>query len=205
VDCIGLQRIPARQQWLPSLQKIAHKSMLGTRLLITLGFIAFMPAAEVQAAEVSPAAQSSCMAAVNNQYGGSVRDLKIVSSEFSQANSVVMVKAIGIRGSNQSENWKCLVSNQGTVADLSVVSGGATVAPAKQPASSAAQSTCMAAVNRNYGGNVRELKVVSSTSTKPNFEVIVKAIGVRGTATNERWRCIGKGATTVTDLSVIER
>lgn len=86
--------------------------MLGTRLLITLGFIAFMPAAEVQAAEVSPAAQSSCMAAVNNQYGGSVRDLKIVSSEFSQANSVVMVKAIGIRGSNQSENWKCLVSNQ---------------------------------------------------------------------------------------------
>jgi hypothetical protein len=101
-----------------------------------------MPAAEVQAAEVSPAAQSSCMAAVNNQYGGSVRDLKIVSSEFSQANSVVMINAIGIRGGNQNENWQCLASNQGTVADLSVVSGGTTAATAKQPASSSAQATC---------------------------------------------------------------
>ena len=160
--------------------------MLGSRLLITLGLVAVMPAAEVQAAEVSPAAQSSCMAAVNNQYGGSAIDLKIVSSEFSQANSVVMINAIGIRGGNQNENWKCLASNQGTVADLSVVSGGATAATAKQPASSSAQATCMAGVNRNYGGNARKLKVVSSTSTKPNFEVIIKAIGVRGTTLNER-------------------
>jgi hypothetical protein len=44
----------------------------------------------------------------------------------------------------------------------------------------------MAGVNRNYGGNARKLKVVSSTSTKPNFEVIIKAIGVRGTTLNER-------------------
>ena len=179
--------------------------MLGSRLLITLGLVAIILAAEVQAAEVSPAAQSSCMAAVNNQYAGSVRHLKIISSEFSQANSVVLMKAIGIRGGDQNEHWKCLVRNQGTVADLSVVSGGTTAAPAKKPAISSAQSTCMAAVNRNYSGNVRELKVVSSTSTKPNFEVIVKAIGVRGTTPNERWRCVGKGATTVTDLSVIER
>jgi hypothetical protein len=63
----------------------------------------------------------------------------------------------------------------------------------------------MEAINRNYNGNVRELKVVSSTSVKPNFEVIVKAIGVRSTSMNERWRCVGKGASAVTDLSVIQR
>ncbi len=84
------------------------------------------------------------------------------------------------------------MSNQGTVADLSVVSGGTTAATAKQPASSSTQATCMAGINRNYGGNVRELKVVSSTSTKLNFEVIVKAIGVRGTTLNERWRSSAK-------------
>jgi len=179
--------------------------MIGSRLLITLGLVAFLPAAETRAAEVSAAAQSACMAAVNNQYGGSVRDLKIATTEFSQANSVVTIKAIGIRGGSQSENWKCLVSNRGSVEELSVISGGSAAAPAKPPASSAAQAACMEAINRNYNGNVRELKVVSSTSVKPNFEVIVKAIGVRSTSMNERWRCVGKGANTVTDLSVIQR
>jgi hypothetical protein len=138
--------------------------MIGSRLLITLALVAFLPAEKIRAAEVSAAAQSACLAAVNNQHGGSVRDLKIATTEFSQANSVLTIKAIGIRSGSQNESWKCLVSNRGTVEELSVISGGSAAAPA---------------INRNYGGNIHELKVVGSTSAKPNFEVIVKAIGVR--------------------------
>lgn len=74
-----------------------------------------------QASQVSSAAKSACMAAVNKNYGGKVKDLKVVRSEFSQANSTVMVDAIGVRGSSQTERWRCLVSNGGKVADLSVV------------------------------------------------------------------------------------
>jgi hypothetical protein len=163
------------------------------------------PLTSSRAAEVSSAAQSACLAAVNNQYGGLVKDVQVASKEFSQANSIVVIKAIGIRGSSQSENWKCLVSNRGAVQDLSVVSEATTAAPVKQAASSSAQTACLEAVNRNYGGNVRDLKVVSSSSVKPNFEVIVKAVGVRGSTLNERWRCLGKGSNTITDLNVIQR
>lgn len=64
--------------------------------------------------QASSNAESACMVAVNNNYGGNVDDILVTSSEFSQANSTVMMKAGG-------EDWKCLVSNGGEVADLSVV------------------------------------------------------------------------------------
>lgn len=70
---------------------------------------------------VSEAATSACMQAVNANYGGKVDDLKVVHSEFSQANSEVVIEAIGVRGGSGSERWKCLVSNDGTVQDLSVL------------------------------------------------------------------------------------
>jgi hypothetical protein len=61
---------------------------------------------------VSGAAKSACMAAVNRKHDGRVRDLYVVSSEFSQANSEVIVNADG-------ERWRCLVSNNGSrVEDL---------------------------------------------------------------------------------------
>lgn len=60
-------------------------------------------------------------AAVNSQDGGNVRELKLVSSQFSQANSEVIVKAIGVRGGPTKEKWRCLVSNSGKVQDLSVL------------------------------------------------------------------------------------
>ena len=53
------------------------------------------------------------MVAVNDNYGGNVRNLDIVSSEFSQANSVVIMNADGQR-------WRCLVSNDGQVEELTV-------------------------------------------------------------------------------------
>ena len=71
--------------------------------------------------EASNAAESACMAAVNSQYGGNVKTVSVASSEFSQANSVVMVNAAGVRGGSMSERWRCLVSNDGNVEELTVV------------------------------------------------------------------------------------
>ena len=71
--------------------------------------------------DVSSNAKSACMVAVNGNYGGNVRDLKVVRSEFSQANSEVIVDAVGVRGSSATERWRCLVSNDGKVQDLSVL------------------------------------------------------------------------------------
>ena len=65
----------------------------------------------------SSAAESGCMSAVNRNYGGKVGDIVVTSSEFSQANSMVMMRAGG-------ETWKCLVSDSGQVQELTVVSGG---------------------------------------------------------------------------------
>lgn len=69
----------------------------------------------------SNAAETACMAAVNGNYGGKVREVRVASSEFSQANSVVMVDAAGVRGGQATEQWRCLVSNDGKVEELSVV------------------------------------------------------------------------------------
>jgi hypothetical protein len=71
--------------------------------------------------QATGAAESACMTAVNRNYGGKVKTLRVASSEFSQANSTVMVEAIGVSGSSQTERWHCLVSNDGKIADLSVV------------------------------------------------------------------------------------
>jgi hypothetical protein len=52
------------------------------------------------------------MQAVNSKYDGRVRNLDIVRSEFSEANSEVILNADG-------EHWRCRASNNGTVEDLS--------------------------------------------------------------------------------------
>jgi hypothetical protein len=67
-------------------------------------------------ASASNAAESACMQAVNSNYGGNLRNLDIVSSEFSQANSEVIMNADG-------QTWRCLVSEQGDVRELTVVEG----------------------------------------------------------------------------------
>ena len=58
--------------------------------------------------EATSAAETACMVAANSEYGGRVRNLQVVSSEFSQANSTVILNADG-------ERWRCLVSNDGSV------------------------------------------------------------------------------------------
>ncbi len=59
----------------------------------------------------SSAAEQGCIAGVNTNYGNDVAS--VVSSEFSEANTVVMLSAEG-------ETWRCLVSNDGVVDDLAV-------------------------------------------------------------------------------------
>jgi len=71
--------------------------------------------------EASSAAESACMSALNGQYGGQVATINVLSSEFSQANSVVMLAAGGVRGTSQTERFRCLVSDDGQVQELSAV------------------------------------------------------------------------------------
>ena len=59
----------------------------------------------------SSADEAACAAAVNRNYGASVAT--VMSSDFSQANTEVMLMA-------QGERWRCL-SSGGVVADLAVV------------------------------------------------------------------------------------
>ncbi|MCB1489022.1 MAG: hypothetical protein KDJ88_16395 [Bauldia sp.] len=62
--------------------------------------------------DVSQAAIDACLAAVKKET--SEPDLAVTSSEFSEANSMVM---IGVGA--QRAPWKCLVSNDGTVQEIS--------------------------------------------------------------------------------------
>jgi molybdenum cofactor biosynthesis enzyme MoaA len=172
-----------------SMNPIYRSSLLAATCL-ALALIA--PAA--LAKQASSNAKSACMVAVNKNYGGKVTNLRVVKSEFSQANSEVMVDADG-------ERWRCLVSNDGVVKDLSMKSSGKTSGQAAAAgdstgnASSAAKSACMVAVNKNYGGKVKNLRVVRSEFSQANSEVIVEADG-------ERWRCLASNDGNVQDLSV---
>ena len=73
--------------------------------------------------QATSAAESACMAAVNRQYGGNY-DVKVIRSEYSEANSLVMVA-----GGPNRERWRCLVSNDGVVQDLSLAQGKPAAGP----------------------------------------------------------------------------
>ena len=70
------------------------------------------PSAVAQTASGTPSvAEQACLAAVSNQTNNG--DVAILSSEFSEANSLVMV-GVG----EQRAPWRCLVSNDGVVAEV---------------------------------------------------------------------------------------
>jgi hypothetical protein len=139
------------------------------------------------AADVPGNAKSACMQAVNSKYDGRVRNLDIVRSEFSEANSEVILNADG-------EHWRCLVSNRGEVAELTR-QGGSHAAASTGP-SNIAESACMSAVNRNYGGKVKSLKVARTEPLPEKHQVIVYVV-----ADGEHWRCRATNSGTVEDLS----
>jgi len=112
----------------------------------------------------------------------------VVRSEFSQANSEVIVNADG-------EHWRCLVSNDGHVEE--VTKQGGHHAAATSGSSSNAESACMSAVNRNYGGKVRSLKV---TATEPHPDKGRTAFFI--SADGEHWRCVASNDGVVQDLKI---
>lgn len=69
-------------------------------------------AAETVVAQSTPSIQEqACLAAVSNQTANG--DVAVLSNEYSEANSVVM---IGV-GPDRAP-WRCLVSNDGVVAEV---------------------------------------------------------------------------------------
>lgn len=90
------------------------------RLLAGLAIGAFGLAAcdadtggDMQAATSMPSVQEqACLAAVSNETNNG--DVSVLSSEFSEANSLVM---IGVGA--DAAPWRCLVSNDGEVAEVS--------------------------------------------------------------------------------------
>ena len=133
-------------------------------------------------------AETACMEAVNNNYGGNVKNLDVISADGSQAGTEVILNADG-------ETWRCLSSNDGQVEDLSVQEAAASSGPSSSGETSAAESACMVAVNGNYGGNVKELNVISAEFSEAGTLVMLDADG-------EKWRCLSSNDGTVEDLSV---
>ena len=86
--------------------KVAEVSFMGT----DGDTVEEQPAAS--SSTVSQAAIDACLAAVKAQTSGG--DLDVLSTEFSEANSVVMI-GVG----PERAPWKCLVSNDGQVAEMS--------------------------------------------------------------------------------------
>lgn len=141
--------------------------------------------------DVSQAAIDACVAAVKGQTEG---DLAVLSTEFSEANSMVMV---GV-GANKAP-WKCLVGNDGKGAEISFAGGdgdGVEPAAAEPPAASssdvsqAAIDACVAAVDAETDGDVA---VLSTEFSEANSMVMV-GVG----ADKAPWKCLvgndGKGA-----------
>lgn len=94
--------------------------MTNTRLFAGLAVCAFALAAcdadtggGMQAATSMPSVQEqACLAAVSNESNNG--EVSVLSSEFSEANTVVM---IGVGA--DAAPWRCLVSNDGVVAEVS--------------------------------------------------------------------------------------
>lgn len=64
--------------------------------------------------DATAAAEAACVALVN-QNNGTATGTMVTSSEYSEANSEVLLS------DQTGTNWRCLASNDGVVADLAVV------------------------------------------------------------------------------------
>jgi hypothetical protein len=138
--------------------------------------------------DVSNAARQACLSAVSRQTNE--RNVSILSSEFSEANSAVMV---GV-GANRAP-WRCLVSNDGSVQEVSFTgddsagvpspqaSAPSNPAPSSSDVSSIAQQACLTTVASQT--NERNVSVLSSEFSEANSLVMV------GVGENQApWRCL---------------
>jgi Protein of unknown function (DUF992)/LysM domain len=135
--------------------------------------------------QTSGKAKSACLSAARSQTKES--NVTILSSEFSQANSQVMV-GVGA----QKAPWRCLVSNDGRVSEIMFAgndSGGVQKQGAAPQLSSGSQTSdkakiaCLSAVR----GKTKEsdVSVLSSEFSQANSQVMV-GVG----AQKAPWRCL---------------
>jgi hypothetical protein len=139
----------------------------------------------VPAAQATSAAQSACMAAVNSKSGGNVKQINVVSSEFSEANSMVFIEAGG-------ERWRCLASNDGQVIEELILESGKAAGNSRQSIS-AAENACLAAVSQQTSN--RDVTILSSEYSEASSLVMV-GVG----ANRASWRCLASSDGVVSEV-----
>ena len=153
------------------------------------------PAAPESTSDVSQAAIDACLAAVDAETDG---DVAVLSTEFSEANSLVMV---GV-GANQAP-WKCLVGNDGKGAEVSFAgtdgdqveppAGGEPPAASSSDVSQAAIDACVGAVDAETDGDV----VVLSTEFSEANSMVMVGVG----ANQAPWKCLVSNDGQVAEVS----
>ena len=130
--------------------------------------------------DVTDVTNNACLAAAKQETGEP--DIEITSNEFSEANTLVM---LGVGA--QRAPWRCLVSNDGQVAELSFEGDdSAGVADQEQSGSdvsAAAIDACLGAVSGQTGES--NVSVLSSEFSEANSQVMV-GVGNQ----NAPWRCL---------------
>ncbi|MCB1499894.1 MAG: hypothetical protein KDK07_08895 [Bauldia sp.] len=152
-------------------------------------------AAPASSSDVSQAAIDACLSAVDAETDG---DVTVLSTEFSEANSLVMV---GV-GADKAP-WKCLVGNDGKGTELTFAGDdgdgpGQPAAVEQAPAASsdvsqAALDACLSAVDAETDGDVA---VLSSEFSEANSLVMV-GVG----ADKAPWKCLVSNDGTGAEIS----
>jgi hypothetical protein len=142
--------------------------------------------ARSQSGDTESVTNAACLAAVSKETGE--KDVSVLSNEFSEANTLVMIAV----GANRAP-WKCLVSNDGQVQEVSFTGtdGDDPAEPAKTEAapaggvdvSQAAIDACLAAVQNQT--KEPDQAVLSSEFSEANSMVM---IGVG--ADRAPWKCL---------------
>jgi hypothetical protein len=145
--------------------------------------------------QLTATAIRACLAAVAKET--QERDVAVLSSEYSEANSVVMV-GVGVKRAP----WRCLSSNAGQVAEIMFTGDDGDGADTKVneaavPAgeqSAAAVRACLAAVAKET--QERDVAVLSSEYSEANSVVMV-GVGTK----RAPWRCLSSNAGEVAEVS----
>ncbi len=156
------------------------------------------PSAQATAEDTESITNKACLAAVSSETGES--DVAILSNEFSEANTLVMV-GVG----TQRAPWRCLVSNDGTVAEVSFTgsdSGGGDVnassdqtkTATSSEVSEAAVNACLSAVTAETSES--NVSVISTEFSEANSLVMV-GVG----ADRAPWRCLVSNDGEVAEVS----
>ena len=151
------------------------------------------PAQQSTAQDTETVTNDACLAAARQETGES--DITVTNNEFSEANTLVM---LGVGA--QRAPWKCLVSNDGDVAELSFEGDDSAgvqnseTATSGQDTEGITNEACMAAVRQET--NESDITVTSNEFSEANTLVM---LGVG--AQRAPWRCLVANDGTVQEVS----